>query len=90
MSALILYIHAARAMLDERDKKAPIFDRTNALFSEIEEATGNLVDILTALLIAKTSNDVSCAKRLTFNLVTVTQQIAQLSIWARQHFDREK
>lgn len=96
MSALSDFMHTATAILNDPQRlppnphQPPVFVRTHWLMVEIDEAYAAVAILATKHKAARLENNVAEAARLTRQMVVVTQQLAQLSIWAREQFDREK
>jgi len=96
MTPLTRMMHAATAILDDPQRlspnphQPPVFVRTHWLLVEIDEANQTVATISAALKVARLETSVAEAARLATALVVATQQLAQLSVWAREQFDREK
>lgn len=96
MTPLTRMMQTATAILDEQQRLAPnphqppVFVRTHWLLVEIDEANQVVATIAAALKVARLDTNVAEAARLTVALVIATQQLAQLSIWVREQFEREK
>jgi hypothetical protein len=96
MSPLSRFMHTATAILDDPQRLAPnphqppVFVRTHWLFTEIDEANAKVSALTARIKEARLQTNVAEAARLALELVIITQQLAQLSVWVRQQFDREK
>ena len=91
------------ARLNPRPDRPPIFVRTHWLFIEIDEVLAKVADgpakigvLSTRIKEARIANSSAEASRFTRELETIAKelaivsfQLAQLSTWAREQFDRE-
>lgn len=106
MSALSQFMHTARQVLDEQDRKAsgkdqpPFFVRTTWLFAELEEL-GTTVEasLFVEIKIARLGNDIGALSSPLTQIETITalmpsgrqrHERGQLTTWIREQIERER
>jgi hypothetical protein len=98
MSPLTRFMNTASAILNEQDARRlppeptrpPIFVRTNYLFVEIDDALALAAAIAAKIKIARIENNVTETVRLNADLGRASRQLAQLSAWVEEQFDKER
>lgn len=105
MSALSQFMHTARAVLDEQDRKAanpdqpPFFIRTTWLFVELEELALPIeASLFDEIKIARLNNDLCALSGPLIQIETITalmpsgrqrHERSQLTTWIRDQIKRE-
>lgn len=96
MSVLNRFMHTARAILDERKlvdaapkEQPPVFIRTTWIYSEIDVSIERATTLSHQIKIARLGANMDEAVRLTNDLTRTARQIAEMSRWANEQFQRE-
>lgn len=106
MTALSQFMHAAREILDEQDRRSapkaqpPFFVRTTWLFAELEElALSKEADTFAAMKVARLGGDIAGVERLVDHVLANTEPLPagqkrherrQLCGWIKEQIEREQ